>query len=90
MVAHLRGGRRQIDLVFSGECLSYIEHWKQLICELANRTRYLMINLFLPENPIGFVKSIEELESEVSRHFEIQELVVIKKSRFVVLFAQNR
>jgi SAM-dependent methyltransferase len=84
------GGRRQIDLVFSAECLSYIEHWKELICELANRTRYLMINLFLPENPIGFVKSVKELESEVSRHFEILELVVIKKSRFVILFAQNR
>lgn len=84
------GGRRQIDLVFSAECLSYIEHWKELICELANRTHYLMINLYLPDNPIGFVKSVEELESEVSRHFEILELVVIKKSRFVVLFAQNR
>lgn len=48
-----------------------------------------MINLFLPENPIGFVKSAEELESEVGRHFEILELVVIKKSRFVILFGQS-
>ncbi|MDD5392913.1 MAG: class I SAM-dependent methyltransferase [Thiothrix sp.] len=81
---------RGADLVFTAECLSYIEHWKELICELANRTRYLMINLFIPPNPIGFVKSIEELEAEVSLHFEILELVVIKRSRFVVLFAQSR
>lgn len=82
-----RGG---VDLVFTAECLSYIERWKELICKLANHTRYLMINLFLPENPIGFVKSIEELETEVSYHFEVLELVVTKKSRFVVLFAQSR
>jgi hypothetical protein len=48
-----------------------------------------MITLFLPENPIGFVKSIEELESEVGWHFEILELVVIKKSRFVILFGKS-
>jgi len=83
-----RGGR--VDLVFSAECLSYIEHWKELIGELATRTRYLMINLFLPENPIGFVKSVEALEAEVSSHFEILELVIIKRSHFVILFAQSR
>ncbi len=81
------GGR--IDLVFAAECLSYIEHWRDLVSALALRTRLLMITLFLPENPIGFVKSIEELESEVGWHFEILELVVIKKSRFVILFGKS-
>lgn len=81
---------RGVDLVFTAECLSYIEHWKELIRELATRTRHLMINLFLPENPIGFVKSVEELEVEVNHHFEILELVIIKRSRFAILFAQSR
>lgn len=78
-----------VDLVFSAECLSYIEHWRDLVSSLASRSRFLMINLFLPENPIGFVKSAEELEAEIGRHFKILELVVIKKSRFVILFAQS-
>jgi len=43
----------------------------------------------LPENPIGFVKGVEELESEVGQHFEILELVAIKKSRFVILFGKS-
>lgn len=79
-----------IDLVFSAECLSYVEHWKELICMPATRTSYLMINLFLPENPIGYVKSADELEAEISRYFEIREQVVLKRSRFVVFFAQCR
>lgn len=78
-----------VDLVFSAECLSYIECWRDLVSELAHRTRFLMISLFLPENPIGFVKSAEDLETEIGRHFEILELIVIKKSRFVIVFAQS-
>ena len=88
--ASQEAGGGVVDLVFSAECLSYIENWKELICELRLRTRYLMIALYLPENPIGFVKSADELEDVVSRYFEILELIVIKKSRFVILFAQGR
>jgi SAM-dependent methyltransferase len=87
------GGRSDvggIDLVFIAECLSYIENWKELVSELANRARFLMITLFLPENPIGFVKNATELEAQVSNHFEILELVFIQKSQFVILFAESR
>jgi SAM-dependent methyltransferase len=78
-----------IDLVFTAECLSYIENRRGLISEMATRTRYILINLFLPENPIGFVKCVNDLEVEVSRHFEILELVTTKRSHLVTLFARR-
>jgi hypothetical protein len=78
-----------VDLVFSAECLSHIEYWHDLVSALAYRTCFLIVNLFLPENPIGFVKSAEKLEAEIRLHFEIVEWVVIKKSRFVILFTKS-
>ncbi len=78
-----------VDLVFTSECLSYIEHWRDLLASLASRTRFLMIVLFLPDNPIGFVKNIDELELEVSRFFEVLEMVILRQSRFVIIFAQS-
>ena len=54
-----------VDLIFTAECLSYIEHWRDLLAALASRTRFLMVVLFLPDDPNGFVKSVEELEYEV-------------------------
>jgi len=84
------GGGGGCDLVVAAECLSYIENWKELIAALAPRTRYLMIALYLPENPIGFVKSVEELEAAVDCYFVILELVIIKKSRFVLLFGRSQ
>ncbi len=45
-----------VDLIFTAECLSYIEHWRDLLAALASRTRFLMVVLFLPDDTIGFVK----------------------------------
>lgn len=67
-----------------------MENWRALIRELGTRTRYLLITLFIPEDPIGFVKSAADLEAQVSAHFEISELVMMKGSRFVILFAKSR
>ncbi len=84
-----KSGAGAVDLIFTAECISYIEHWRDLLAALASRTRFLMVVLFLHENPIGFVKSIDELEWNFSRFFEILEMVIIKKSRFVVIFGQS-
>lgn len=48
-----------------------------------------MITLYLPENPIGFDKSRVQLENAVSDHFEILELVELKKSRFSIVFVKS-
>jgi len=86
----VRYGEAGVDLAFSAECLSYIENWRQLVAMLAAHARHLLITLYIPENPIGFVKSADDLETEVAKHFDVNEVVVIKKSRFIVLLASQR
>jgi len=40
----------------------------------------LYISLYLPSNPIGFVKTLEELRKEVCKYFKIEIDIVINKS----------
>jgi len=84
------GAGKGVDLVFASECLSYIENWKGIVEAASMRSKFLMISLYIPENPIGFVKSREELESTVSENFELLESIHLIKSRFTVLFAKSK
>lgn len=83
-----KDGSLTFDLVFSAEILSYLENWKDLVAFLSTKTKYILVALFLPENPIGFVRSKEELVAVISRHFEIIEEVYLNKSRFSIIFAR--
>jgi cyclopropane fatty-acyl-phospholipid synthase-like methyltransferase len=79
-----------VDLIFTSECLSYLSNWKEFIQVASKGARFLMISLFIPEDPIGFVKDAEELESEISKHYEVLESVHLTKSRFIVIFGKSR
>jgi 2-polyprenyl-3-methyl-5-hydroxy-6-metoxy-1,4-benzoquinol methylase len=85
--SHLQGS--VVNLVFSAECLSFIENWRNLINSLHSRTRYLMIILNIPDEPIGFIKNPKILEEEVRKYFEIIESVLLQKSQFIVLLCEN-
>ena len=79
-----------VDLVFTSETLSYLENWEDILNTISGHTRYLLISLFLPDNPILFVKSPEKLEKAVSKNFEIIETVTMGKSKFIVIFAKQK
>lgn len=78
------------NLVFSSEVFSYIENWKDLLQEISNTTAYFLISLYIPENPIGFVKSESELVEEVNKYFYIIENISLNLSNFVIIFARKR
>jgi predicted TPR repeat methyltransferase len=79
-----------VDLLFSSQVFSYIENWKKLLVEISNSSEYLMIVLFIPENPIGFIKSGEELAHEISKSFVILEHVNLQISQHHIIFAKRR
>jgi 2-polyprenyl-3-methyl-5-hydroxy-6-metoxy-1,4-benzoquinol methylase len=87
LVKHLKV--KVTDLVFIAECLSYIRNWRNLINSLHSKTRYLMIILNIPDEPIGFIENPKILEEEVSKYFEIIESVLLQKSQFIVLLCEN-
>ena len=79
-----------VDLVFTSETLSYLENWEDILCTISGHTRFLLISLFVPDDPIGFVKSPEILQRAVSENFEIIETVTLEKSKFIVIFAKQK
>ncbi len=67
---------RNFDLVVVMEILSYLETWPEVIEKISKVTNYVFISLYLPPNPLGFVKSFEDLTREVEKHFTIITKVV--------------
>ncbi len=79
-----------VDLTFSSECLSYLRNWKALLEIVSHYSKYLLISLYIPNNPIGFVKSETELVENVEKYFEILEVVSLRKTNFRVIFARSK
>ena len=77
------------DLVVIAECLSYLSNWREILEVLASHSKVLALTLYLPPNPIGFVKSHEELNMELERYYCIRESIWLAKSRFSIILADS-
>lgn len=77
-------------LVFISELLSYLSNWKELLSVCSHFSDYLLISLYLPDNPIGFVKSHSQLSETVSKHFQIMEEVILKVEKFQIILAARK
>lgn len=76
------------DLVVAMEVLSYCQTWNDLLTTFARVGRRLFLSLYLPDDPIGFVKSFDELRSAVKQHFQI-ETDIVQDSHQVYLLARS-
>ena len=72
------------------ECLSYLENWRDILQFCARQGKFGVFSLYLPENPIGFVKSGDQLIQEFQLSFEPQEMMFLEVSRFLILFGKSR
>jgi len=81
--------RHRFDLVLIAECLSYIHNWKMVISELSKKIPNIALSLYIPENPIGYVKNSSELVSEVSKYYKIYESIKMEQSCFSIIFAHS-
>jgi SAM-dependent methyltransferase len=75
----------QFDLVLTMEVLSYVQNWRSLIEQIAQRSEYYFLTLYIPENPIGYVKSFDDLLSEVERNFSILQKVFCNDEQIIIL-----
>jgi SAM-dependent methyltransferase len=57
---------RPSELVVFLEVLSYIERWREVLERAIATSSAVLVSLYLPENPMGFVKSRCELDEQVS------------------------
>jgi hypothetical protein len=79
-----------VDLIVICETLSYLKNWEKLLEQLSCHCRYIIISLFIPDNPIGFVKSSKDLIEEISKKYRIIEIVSTAKSKKCVVFAEGQ
>lgn len=68
------------DLVVISEVLSYLENWTEVLQSISKITNYIYLTLYIPDNPIGYVKSFSELDQEFKQHF-CQEIALYDKIR---------
>ena len=76
--------------MFSSEAFSYFSNYKKLLKEISEVSDYFMISLYLPNGPIGFVKSESELLDDIRCYFEIVEHVSLSVQKSVIVFAKSK
>lgn len=81
---------RTFDLIVVMEILSYLEDWQAFLERCSRMTSFLFIKLYVPPDPIGFVKSFNELTREVEKHFEIVTHVLMKTESCLLLMGKTR
>lgn len=68
---------RTFDCVVVMAVFAYVEDWRGVLAQIARMSRWAYVAEFIPPNPIGFVKSADELIDEMTRHFEIRTKVLL-------------
>lgn len=81
--------KKQYDLVVLMEILSYISDWQYFIKYISGITGYCLITLYIPPNPIGFIKRFEDLTNEAEKHFSIEKELVIDKSLIILMLGKK-
>jgi SAM-dependent methyltransferase len=82
---------KNLDLIIMMEVLSYLENWKEIIKNVSCSCNYVFISLYLPNNPIGFIKSFIELKEEINKYFIIKTEILWNNEELIILgYNKNR
>ena len=79
-----------VDLIVVREFLSLVEDWRETLARCATLCRYCLVSLFLPPDPISCIKTHDELEQELDRHFEELETVRLATRSLNVYLLESR
>jgi 2-polyprenyl-3-methyl-5-hydroxy-6-metoxy-1,4-benzoquinol methylase len=82
-------GKETWDLIVIIEVLSYIKHWKDVLASAAGKTKYLYLSIYLPDNPIGYVKNFDDFRKEIKKHFTIEDELFWNNST-ILLMVQSK
>ena len=79
---------RKFDLIVCLEVLSYVKQYKQLLETFSITGSHLYLSLYIPKNPIGYVKNFEKLIKQINFFIRsIVKLYIMMKSFF---YLQNQ
>ena len=77
------------DLIVISEVLSYVADWRELVSKAARSAAFLCIGLYLPPNPMGWVKSFDELLSVSRSVGAIERSVQPRPERMALLLRSS-
>lgn len=79
-----------VELAVSLETFSYLAHWEAVLDDLAALAGHFLVVLYLPENPIGFIKSEEQLLLAFGESFEIIQDIRMRSMKKIILFGKSK
>lgn len=82
--------KKKFDLVVVMELLSYLKNWPEVIKRISKIAKYIFISLYIPPNPIGFVKSFEDLSREMEKYFTVVTKIRDEAGNDMVILAKNK
>jgi SAM-dependent methyltransferase len=83
------GSLGRFDLVCCLETLSYLEEWRGLLAAFARTADYALVALYLPPDPIGAVKSFDDLRAAFQQSFALLQEVRLEPQRQAILFGRR-
>ena len=81
--------QRSYDVTIFMEILSYLPNWQEVLQSFAGLSQYILVSLFIPESPVGFVKSREGLLAAVQKHYKVLEDVHLVRQRQTILLGKS-
>ena len=80
---------KEYDLIICLELLSYASNWQMLLHQFSKMAQYALIKLFIPEDPIGYIKEIDQLFREFSKYYAVMEDIRLVNRKNHILFGRS-
>lgn len=81
---------QRFDLACALEVLSYLPDWRDTLAVLARHADRMLISLYLPPEPAGFVRSFDELRASVAEVAAVEEELLVDDGSVLILRAASR
>jgi trans-aconitate methyltransferase len=79
------GLEERFDLALVMGTLAYVENWREAIAGLSRLAEWCFVAEYVPENPIGCVKSIDDLTTAFAETYDIASKIVIDDHHCLLL-----
>ena len=79
-----------VDCIVCLETLSYVKTWKENIQDFSGLGKFALIKLFIPDDPIGYIKSRDKLIREFNKHFDVIEHIDFINRQIIIMFGKSK
>ena len=86
----LKNKNGSISCISCLEILSYISNWRNSIEQFSKLGEYLLIKIYLPPNPVGFIKSKDEFIEWYGTYYNIINLIDLVSDQTIILFGKSK